>query len=350
MAARALKPQGLPAAEAARAFRPPRLLRNAHLQSVLSNLPWQSWFIRRRAQPLLASSREMLLDCGDGVRLQAFYSARPEQARAGLYKLAVLLHGWEGSAQSSYVLSCAALLFQRGFAVVRLNLRDHGSTHALNRDLFHSCRLPEVIGAIRALSAAFPQARLCLAGFSLGGNFMLRVAADSRAPQTIAGVVAISPVIDPQATLRALEQGLGLYRRYFVRRWSRSLRIKQRAWPGAHDFADLWQLQDLRQMTAALVRRYTEFETLEAYLDGYALTGERLASLRAPASILLSADDPIIPAADLERLAHSELLTLVRTEHGGHCGFMQGWSRPSFADGYVLAQFEQFSPPGERAA
>ena len=141
------------------------------------------------------------------------------------------------------------------------------------------------------------------------------------------------PVIDPQATLRALEQGLGLYRRYFVRRWTRSLRTKERAWPGAHDFADLWQLQDLRQMTAALVGRHTDFATLEAYLEGYALTGKRLESLRAPASILLSADDPIIPVADLERLARSELLTVVRT------------GRPSFADGYMLAQFERFNPP-----
>jgi uncharacterized protein len=320
-------------------------LRNAHLQSVLGNLPPQGWFVRRRAQRLLASSRELLLDCGEGVRLQGFYSPQAEHGRAAVGRLAVLLHGWEGSAASSYVLSCAALLYQRGFDVVRLNLRDHGSTHALNRDLFHSCRLPEVVGAIRALSARLPEARVCLGGFSLGGNFMLRVAADSHAPETIAGVVAISPVIDPQATLRALEQGLGLYRRYFVRRWSRSLRIKQRAWPGVHEFADLWQLQDLRQMTAALVRRHTEFATLEAYLEGYALTGKRLESLRVPASILLSADDPIIPATDLERLAPSQLLTVVRTEHGGHCGFMERWGRPSFADGYMLAQFERFNSP-----
>jgi predicted alpha/beta-fold hydrolase len=320
-------------------------LRNAHLQSVLGNLPLQGWLVRRRAERLLASSREWLLDCGDGVRLQGFYSPQAEHGHAAVGRLAVLLHGWEGSAASSYVLSCAALLYQRGFAVVRLNLRDHGSTHALNRELFHSCRLPEVVGAIRALSARLPEARLYLGGFSLGGNFMLRVAADSHAPETIAGVVAISPVIDPQATLRALEQGLGLYRRYFVRRWSRSLRTKERAWPGAHDFTDLWQLQDLRQMTAALVRRHTEFATLEAYLEGYALTGKRLECLRVPASILLSADDPIIPAADLERLARSELLSVVRTEHGGHCGFMERWGRPSFADAYMLAQFERFNPP-----
>ena len=63
----------------------------------------------------------------------------------------VLLHGWEGSAESLYVLSLAQLLYQQGFEIVRLNLRDHGETHHLNRELFHSCRLPEVVGAVRTL-------------------------------------------------------------------------------------------------------------------------------------------------------------------------------------------------------
>ena len=47
----------------------------------------------------------------------------------------------------------------RGFDVVRLNLRDHGETHHLNRDLFHSCRLPEVVGAVRALQQCFRAGR-----------------------------------------------------------------------------------------------------------------------------------------------------------------------------------------------
>jgi uncharacterized protein len=316
---------------------------------MLGNLPPQGWLIRRRASALLMGARELLLDCGAGVRLQAFYTAAQHTRRStDRRRLAVLLHGWEGSADSSYVLSVAAALFQRGYGVVRLNLRDHGATQALNRELFHSCRLPEVIGAIAAISDGVPQARLYLGGFSLGANFMLRVAADPGAPKAIAGVVGISPVIDPAATLLALERGLSLYRSYFVRRWSRSLRIKQRAWPDSHDFEDLLLTRDLRAMTAELVQRCTDFGSLEAYLQGYALTGERLAGLRVAARILIAADDPIIPAADLSQLAANPHLEILCTERGGHCGFMDQWGAPSFADRYLLEQFEQFahSPAG----
>ncbi|HEY2418631.1 MAG TPA: alpha/beta fold hydrolase [Steroidobacteraceae bacterium] len=315
-------------------FNPPRLLRSSHLQSTLGSVPPRSWLIRSRAAAVLAASRELLLDCGDGVRLQAFHTPpRPE--------MALLLHGWEGSAESPYVLSAAALLFARGFAVARLNLRDHGKTHALNRELFHSCRLPEIVGAVRALSAQFPGARLYLGGFSLGGNFLLRVASQPRLPASVAGVVAVSPVLDPEVTLTALERGLPVYRRYFIQRWSRSLRSKQKAWPGVHDFRRLSRYADLRRMTAELVERCTYFATLEAYLQGYGVTGPRLASLAVPAYILLAADDPMIPADDLDRVARSDRLTVVRTRYGGHCGFMDHWAGPSYADRFMLAQFQQ---------
>jgi predicted alpha/beta-fold hydrolase len=323
-------------------FLPPRLLRSAHVQTMVGSVPPRSWLIRRRAEALLACAQPLLLDCGDGVTLQAWHSPQSRSRRASDgRRLAILLHGWEGNVESPYVLSAASLLYQRNFVIVRLHLRDHGGTQALNKEIFHSCRLPEVVGAVRAISALFPAARLYLAGFSLGANFMLRVAADSHAPDALAGVVAVSPVLDPEATLAALEQGLTIYQRYFVKRWTSSLRAKQRAWPDERDYEPLMRSQDLRRMTADLVQHCTEFGSLEAYLSGYAITGARLATLRVPARILLSADDPIIPAGDLDSLAPSEQLRVVRTRYGGHCGFVEYLDGPSFADRYMLDEFEQ---------
>src|SRR6201993_671793 len=156
-------------------FEPARWLRNRHLQSMLASTAWRRSRILRGAAALLAAQHEVLLECGAGVRLQCFVSS-PAQ---GSGRPVVLLHGWEGSADSLYLLSLAQLLFAQGFEVVRLNLRDHGDTHHLNRELFHSCRLPEVVGAVRALQQHYQGRPLQLVGFSLGGNFMLRVAAQA---------------------------------------------------------------------------------------------------------------------------------------------------------------------------
>lgn len=331
------------------AFSPPGMLRSGELQTLLGNLPPVQWLVRRRAAQLLARAQAWLLDCGAGVRLQGFLSVARRPEEPGRKRIAILLHGWEGSADSVYVISLGAELLGRGFDVLRLNLRDHGESHHLNREIFHSCRLEEVVGATRAVAERFPGAGIFLSGFSLGGNFMLRVAADAGAPDSLVGVVAVSPVLDPTATLDALERGLFLYRRYFVRRWSRSLRYKRQAWPDLPDFEPILRTKNLRAMTAGLVRDYTHFENLKAYLDGYAITGSRLATLRCPATLLAAEDDPMIPAADLARLAPSPRLTIVRTRYGGHCGFADRLNGPSFADRLVVAEFERFDREARRA-
>jgi uncharacterized protein len=339
-----LKAQILSLRSAADDFRPSRWLRNPHLQSVLASTAWRRGRVLRGAAPLRAVERELLLDCGAGVRLQCFISSPAHSSGRPV----LVLHGWEGSAESMYVLSLARLLFEQRFEVVRLNLRDHGDTHHLNRELFHSCRLPEVIGAVRALQTVFPGRPLQLVGFSLGGNFLLRVAAQARAAGLdLAGVIAVSPVLEPAETLMALQRGLPGYERYFVRKWVRSLRKKQTAWPDSYDFRELARMRDLKRMTAELVRSHTDFATLNDYLSGYAITGARLATLEVPASILVALDDPIIPAAALGRLARPASLSLTVSRYGGHCGFFEHLRGPTWLERRVLALLSVAS--GQRA-
>jgi predicted alpha/beta-fold hydrolase len=323
-------------------FRPPPWLRNCHVQSILPSLPPRRASVLRRAAPLIAASRELLLDCGDEVRLLGFHASHAQRNRGSGSRLAVLLHGWEGSAESMYVLSLGQELFNRGFEVVRLNLRDHGGTHHLNREIFHSCRLPEVVGAVRAIQARFPGKRLYLGGFSLGGNFMMRVAAEAaNAGLDIAKAVAVCPVLDPSETLTALEEGFFAYHQYFVRLWSRSLVMKETAWPRDYNFAHLRRMANIRRMTAELVQQFTEFPSLEAYLNGYAITGSRLARLAVPATIITAVDDPIIPATGLERLARPAMLQLIVTRHGGHCGFLEGLDGPTWAERRAAAEMDE---------
>jgi predicted alpha/beta-fold hydrolase len=314
-------------------FRPPGWLRSAHIQSILPSLDFRRSFVERRAAALVAASREMLLDCGDNVRLQGFHSAKGERDR-----VAVLLHGWEGSSDSMYILTLSQLLFEHDFEVVRLNLRDHGATHHLNRELFHSCRLPEVVGAVRAIQDSLPGRRLNLVGFSLGGNFMLRVAAQAQqAGLDIARAVAVSPVLDPNDTLDALENGFFAYNWYFIRKWSRSLLKKQAAWPGEYDFGDLVRLANLRRMTAELVLRFTEYPSLADYLNGYAITGSRLAKLTVPSTLITAEDDPIIPVRGLERVAKPSTLEITVTRRGGHSGFFENLAGPSWVERRILS-------------
>jgi len=315
---------------------------NRHLQSILPSLPLRRHAVERRAGAVRRASRPLVLDCGEGIRLMGLHAPPPEDAAASPPRLAVLLHGWEGSADSLYLLSVAQLLHERGFDVVRLNLRDHGGTHALNRELFHSCRLPEVVGATQRLQALFPRHRLMLAGYSLGANFALRVGARARGVGLrIARIVAVCPVLDPAVTIAALESGPAIYHDYFMRKWRRSLRMKQEAWPGVYDFGDLIADRSLRSMTERMVLKYTDFPDLASYFAGYAITGGLLESLEAPARLITAADDPMIDARDLARLARPASLRITVTPRGGHCGYMEALRGPSWADRKIADELAQ---------
>ena len=314
-------------------FQPARWLRNTHLQSVLSSAQPRRGRVWRQATAMLKQSRDMAIDCGDGVRLLGHYTPAGGNDNG---RLAVLIHGWEGSGNSVYNLSLAAKLHAEGFALMRLNLRDHGNSCHLNQELFHSCRLAEVVGAVKWLTLAFADRRVALIGYSLGGNFALRVAL--HAPQAaipLDRIVAVCPVLNPAQTMAALDRGWFVYRQYFINKWRRSLERKRQAFPDVYDFSHLTRFASLTAMTDYFVTRYTEYTELSTYLNGYALTGDYLEALQVPATMLLADDDPVIPIAGLENIARPTSLTVHRTRSGGHCGFLRDLDAGSWLDDYI---------------
>ncbi|MDE1924183.1 MAG: alpha/beta fold hydrolase, partial [Gammaproteobacteria bacterium] len=221
-------------------FTPPRWLRNPHVQSILGSGALVRWALGHEARELERRSRAEILELGAGVRLQGFYT--PQRERDTRLGLVMLLHGWEGHAQSNYVVATAVGLVRAGYDVYRLNFRDHGDSHGLNVEPFHSCRLNEVVAAAASVFARSGAGVRALVGFSLGGNFALRVA--NAAPAQAVAIdyaLAVCPVIDPAAGLSRIER-TPIYHAYFMRKWRTSLRRKRSLFPAQ----DLIQDEALR--------------------------------------------------------------------------------------------------------
>ncbi|GHH59157.1 YheT family hydrolase [[Pseudomonas] boreopolis] len=319
-------------------FNPPRWLRNPHVQSVLGS----SGLRRRRGERLLAATgaitTEHILDGGDGVRLQGWLSVPRGSAPRGTV---LLLHGWEGSADSNYMRMTAARLLERGYQVFRLNFRDHGGTHHLNVDLFHSDRLDEVVNAACDLWRRFPAPRLLAAGYSLGGNFALRLGL--RAPGAglpLERVAAVCPLLDPAATMERIESGPQFYDWYFRRKWRESLLRKRALFPEQHGYDDATLAMDMRGLMAWLAERHTGHGTLEAYFDSYSIAGDRLAGLQVPADVLMAEDDPVIPFEDFRNLRLPGSAHLEVAHWGGHCGFLENARGDGFAERWVAERLD----------
>ncbi len=330
-----------------RHFRPPRWLRNPHVQSVLSSSALRRVLARPQRRLVESGTQTHLLDCRDGVLLQGFLTR--QQARNAAHGLVVLLHGWEGSARSNYILHTAARLLQTGFDVFRLNFRDHGDTHHLNPDLFSSNKLNEVVDAVGEIAKRFEPRWMGVVGYSLGGNFALRVGLQSRvAHLPLQHAIAICPVVSPPAGLQAIEDSPWFYEYYFMRKWTQSLRRKQTLYPDRFRFSKDEFKSGIRELTRVLVERHTPLQSLEAYLDSYSIAGDRLAAMPINAHILTAADDPVIPLADFQALQLPPQVVLEVAEHGGHCGFLDGWHLRGFAEEYVAQRLLQacLSPPG----
>ncbi|RDZ26688.1 YheT family hydrolase [Lysobacter silvisoli] len=317
-------------------YRPPRWLRNAHVQSVLGSSPLRRRSAERRLQALGATTTEHLIDGGDGVRLQGLHSAVPGQSSRGLV---LLLHGWEGSVDSNYMRMTAAQLLGRGFEVFRLNFRDHGDTHHLNEGLFHSNRIGEVLHAAQDVAARFPRRPLAVAGYSLGGNFALRLALQApEAGLPLAHAAAVCPVLDPARTMDSMEQGLPIYLWYFERKWRGSLARKRELFPQFHDFDDRTLGLRMRPLTQWMVERHTDYGTLDRYFDGYSIAGPRLSALQVPVSILMAEDDPVIPIQGFRELDLPANACLEIAPWGGHCGFLENARLDGFAERWIAGR------------
>jgi predicted alpha/beta-fold hydrolase len=280
---------------------------------------------------------EMIIDAGGSIRLQGFFSAQLTRPAIGLV---ILLHGWEGSAESTYILHSGKYLYDQGYNVFRLNFRDHGNTHHLNEGVFYAILLDEVFNAVKSASDLPGTSRVFLMGFSLGGNFALRIAkrCSDDPIKNLRHIVAVSPAIDPSKATDALDRSL-LLRWYFLKKWRRSLALKQKIYPYLYDFQEIMNLETLRSLTDALLKKYSSYKDTQEYFMGYTLTGESIKALSIPTTIIASRDDPAIPSDDFSGLVLGASTRLFMHDFGGHNGFLEGVFKPTWYEKYATNIF-----------
>jgi predicted alpha/beta-fold hydrolase len=301
-------------------FNPPRGLRNPHFQTILSSLK-----IRTLGEKQLDSeARKILVDAGDGVRLLGFHNAQRSGSSHGLI---LLLHGWEGGSDSTYMITTGGFFYRKGYDIFRLNLRDHGDSHHLNEGLFNSSLIEETHRAVQNIADKQGNPPLFIVGFSLGGNFAMRMALRhaGHPVRNLRYVFAVSPVLDPRKATDAMDRGFFLYRSYFLNKWKASLRKKQALFPHLYDYNDLMECKTLMEITERILPKYSSYPTPQEYFRTYTLTRRRFAELSVPLFVLTATDDPIIPVEDFHELEGNQHLHIHVERHGGHCGFLQDY-------------------------
>jgi hypothetical protein len=298
-------------------FNPKPWARNPHLQSIFAS----SGIRTTGSNPMVGCAEEVIVNGGNNVRLLGYHSSHPGKSGKGL---ALLIHGWKGSSDSAYILHTGRYLFNKGYDIFRLNLRDHGKSHHLNEGLFHGGLIDETFTSAQNIAHLLDDKPFFIVGFSLGGNFALRIALRKEVSESrnLRHVISISPALDPYKATIAIDNGFPLYRYYFLRKWLRSLKIKQKLFPRVYEFNDIFKMKTLMEITDYIIPRHSPFRDHKEYFNTYTLSGNIFADLSIPVTIITAEDDPVVPVNDFHRLQDHDKLHLLIQRYGGHCGFI----------------------------
>lgn len=304
-------------------FRPRRWLAGGHRMTLAGN------FLPRKN--LLAPPEERLFTVEPGVQILCHCHWQPERSRSTAL---IILHGLEGSSNSQYVIGTSNKAFAVGMNIVRMNMRNCGGTEKLTPTLYHSGLSADVAAVATALIEQDRLPGIALAGYSMGGNLVLKCAGDwgSQAPAQLRAVCAISPAIDLGASVDALHRPVNwIYEQKFLRGLLRRYRRKAALFPERYATAGLKRIRSVREFDEFITAPHSGFAGADDYY--YRAASARVIDRIAVPTLMVHAqDDPfihIVPETRAKITANPNI-QFIETRYGGHCAFL---AEPNGYDG-----------------
>jgi hypothetical protein len=324
-----------PARFEASPFQPRRFLRNGHLQTIAGNFLSRTNTLPRPVPELVEVAPASDSQIASGVLCECHW--HPAAVRAARPTV-ILVHGLEGSSESQYVVGNANKMWRAGANVIRMNMRNCGDTERLSPTLYHSGLSSDVGAVLSHFIARERLQRVALAGYSMGGNLVLKLAGElgADAPRQLHSVVAVSPAIDLGPTADALHRPVNrLYERRFLRRMDKRFRLKASLFPRANDARRVSGIRSLREYDERITALYSGFASADDYY--FRASAARVVDkIRVPTLVLHAFDDPFVLLTPETRAAlqANPFITLLESEHGGHCAFLAKPGRGNGDDGY----------------
>lgn len=327
----------LPPEELFADFDPARGMRNRHLMTILAS----RWV--RPFPDIVGHHSRMLVPVEEGshVLIECNFASgstitsSPQSSaplvphynmKAGAPRPAVILvHGLEGSAQSHYLLGLSRKFLAVGFDTIRMNMRNCGGTLHLSRTLYNAGLSADVVALARYLIKVRQYDEIYFVGFSLGGNMVLKAAAElaNRNATWLKGVCAISPSIDLHACVNEIEKGFNrVYERNFLRGLKEKIFAKNKLFPGKYETRGLKSIQSIRLFDDIYTAPDGGYSSVSDYYTR-ASSLPMVADIKVPTMVIAAKDDPIVPFSAFESLtSRNSLIKLLAPQHGGHAGFI----------------------------
>jgi len=259
-------------------------------------------------------AERLILPLADGDRLWALLN-RP--GRDSAKPLIVLVHGLTGSEDSRNIKTSAAYHLQRGYPVLRLNLRGAGPSRGQGPHHYHAGRSADLREAVAALPPPLKSSGLLLVGVSLGGNVCLKLLGENIGTgDIIAAATVCAPIDLKMAQLRIGARRNAVYERHLLRSMCADARARGTPEEVLARVHTVYDFDDL------VVAPNNGFQNAEDYYR-QSSAGPFIDAIQIPTLLIHTRTDPWVPARMyLERTwKDGGAATLLMSPGGGHVGF-----------------------------
>lgn len=245
-------------------------------------------------------------------------------------RLLILTHGLEGSNHQPYIRGMAQDTIENGITgqpadVLAWNLRGCGEPDNITHKLYFAGSTDDMDDVISWASAK-GYTEIYLAGYSLGGNIVLKWLADEGGAALIRGIKACcvaSVPVDLAGCVTALDRLRNIfYRLYFVKNMKDRVKRKAEAHPGKLDMSKHSLVNSFRRYDEIYCAPMNGFVSATAMHKAVSAKFV-LDKIAVPCLMVAALNDPFLGndcyPIDLAK-AHS-LITLELAKTGGHVGF-----------------------------
>ena len=247
--------------------------------------------------------------------------------------LLVVLHGLEGSAESSYARMIMYQALERGWRSCVLHSRDCGDYRNRLPRRYHAGETNDIRYFLSQQLQSGLEGPLLAVGYSLGGNILLKYLGECADETPLAAAAAVCVPLDLHECAAALNHGFStVYQHYLIKRMKKSVRRKFDPHTAAFDWERAMKAKTFAEFDDAVTAPLHGFQSMEDYYDRCS-SGRFLHSIERPTLIINSLDDPFMtPAVIPYDEDVSEHVTIEVANSGGHVGFVEGGTpwRPTF--------------------
>ncbi|KAH7282286.1 hypothetical protein KP509_35G023600 [Ceratopteris richardii] len=328
------------------------LIRNRHQETIFA-----SYF---RSLPRVTFRRECLRMQDNGTVALDWPVGGPDceagqqHSRKDNSPVLILLPGLTGGSGDTYVRHLLVRAWKQGWNVVVFNSRGCADSPVTSPQFYSASFTEDLRQVVKHVGHLFPNSRLYAAGWSLGGNILVRYIGQEGDSCPLAGAVSLC---NPFNLVIADEDFHKGFNNVYDSALASALRkIFKKHAPlfegigGEYDIRKAATARSVRDFDDGLTRVSFGYKSVDDYYRD-ASSSRSIKDVKIPLLCIQAADDPIAPARGIPR---AEILEngncfLVITPAGGHLGWICGEEAPfgaPWTDPLVMGYLELLENSG----